>query len=187
MDTTAQVTGLSLVDDGEATEPLMKVSTCARSDSGGPDWLSDSGCRAGSEPGTPQGRAGIRAGHPGIPRLVVLPIVNVELVAVGIGQDHVAVLADLKLTGTEGNQPLHLRSLIAFGRHQVEALPPSSELRGDGPASSRDLGAALRRLDRCLLVLIPHQRPAQGFAPEQADLPCAVAGELPEEAAPSEE
>src|SRR5207253_1551223 len=37
------------------------------------------------------------------------------------------------------------------------------------------------------LVLVPHQRPAQRLAPEEADLPGAVAGELPEQAAPGEE
>jgi hypothetical protein len=41
-------------------------------------------------------------------------------------------------------------------------------------------------LDRGLLVLVPHQRPAQHLAPEQADFPGAVTGELTEQTAPGE-
>src|SRR5690606_10245355 len=50
-----------------------------------------------------------------------------------------------------------------------------------------DLRTALRGLDRRLLVPVPHQRPVQRRAPEQADLPGAVTGDLAEEAAPVEE
>ena len=44
-----------------------------------------------------------------------------------------------------------------------------------------------RRLDGGLLVLVPHERPPECVAPEQADLPGAVARDLAEEAAAGEE
>ncbi len=86
--------------------------------------------------------------------------------------------------GPQGDQPVDLRSLVTVGQDEIEALPNPPIRGGHGRASPCDLGAAVRRLDRGLLVLVPHQRPAQRLAPKEADLPVAVAGELPEEAAP---
>ena len=48
-------------------------------------------------------------------------------------------------------------------------------------------GTTVRGLDRGLLVLIPHQRPAQRLGPEKPDLPGAVARELTEKAATVQE
>ena len=56
-----------------------------------------------------------------------------------------------------------------------------------GGTAPRDLGATVRGLDRGLLVLVPHQRPAQRLGPEEPDLPGAVAGELAEAAAAGQE
>jgi hypothetical protein len=76
--------------------------------------------------------------------------------------------------------------LLVAGRDELEALPVGLLVRGHRRSSPRDLGAPARRLDRGLLVLIPDQRPAQRFAPEEADFPRAVTGELTQQAAPGE-
>src|SRR4051794_2877494 len=44
--------------------------------------------------------------------------------------------------------------------------PVPGSLRVDRRAAPRDLRAAVRRLDSCLLVLVPYQRPVERLAPE---------------------
>ena len=73
------------------------------------------------------------------------------------------------------------RSTSATVKSKRCRFPPV--LRRQGRTAPADLGSAVRRLDRGLLILVPHQRPGQCLGPENPNLPGAVAGELAEEAA----
>src|SRR5689334_15705546 len=106
--------------------------------------------------------------------------------AVGIGHDHPVDLAltDVDPRRPEGDETLDLRLLIAVGGwSEVEMQPVLPGLRLQRRAAPGDLGAAVRRADRGLLVLVPYQRPAQRLAPEVADLLRTVARERPDESA----
>src|SRR6478672_3971568 len=111
---------------------------------------------------------------------------DAELVAIRVSQHNVAALVVLEPSGPKADQTLDLRFRIATGQSEVEALSVPLHTWGNGRTSPRDFGAAMRRLDRGLLVLVPHQRPAQRLAPEQTDPPGTVAGDLAEEPAPGE-
>ena len=65
--------------------------------------------------------------------------------------------------------------------------PVLAGLRAHRRAAPGDLRAAVRRLDRGLLVLVPDQRPAQRLAPEVPDRLRAVAGQRADEPAVGEE
>src|SRR3954447_20041285 len=115
---------------------------------------------------------------------------HTELVAVRIGHHDPAdvALTDVDAPCPEGDQAVDLLLLVGVGRWgEVEV---QSVLAGLGPerrTAPRDLGAALGRLDRGLLVLVPHQRPAECLAPEVAHLLRAVARESAEKPAAGEE
>ena len=85
--------------------------------------------------------------------------------------------------GSEAKQALDLCRLI--GGDEFENLVALGVVRAKRRSTPGDLGAPRRGLDRRLLAEVPHQRPTQRRAPEQADRPRAVAGEFAKEAAPA--
>ena len=89
---------------------------------------------------------------------------HTELIAIGIGHDDPAdfALASVDPVRPEGDETLDLRLLITVGgRGNVEVQPVLPGLRRARVTAPVDLRAAVRRLDRGLLVLVPDQRPAQ--------------------------
>src|SRR5262245_16006954 len=115
---------------------------------------------------------------------------HAELVAVGIGQDDPAdvALADVDPLRPERDETFDLGLLITVGGWgEVEVPPVLAGLRRDGGTAPRHLRAALRRLDRGLLVLITHQRPAQRVMPAVADLLRPVARHRADEPGVGEE
>src|SRR4051812_10416600 len=89
---------------------------------------------------------------------------------------------------TERDQSVRLAGRVIGD--QVERLPVPTVLALDGrsatPQIPRDLGAAEGRLHGCLLVLVPHQRPAQRVPPEHADTPASVTRDLTQVAGASQ-
>src|SRR5580700_6286429 len=65
--------------------------------------------------------------------------------------------------------------------------PVLAGLRLQRQTAPADLGSAVRRANRGLLVLIPHQRPPECLAPEVPDVPRSLARNLGKEAAAGEE
>src|SRR4051812_15113061 len=103
-----------------------------------------------------------------------------EFVAVWVGQMH--AVGQVGDSGrTERDQSFRIP--VEVGGDQVEALPVPSARgvgRPSGPRIPRDLGATERRLDCDLLLVVPHQRPAQRVAPEQPDVSGSVTSDLAE-------
>ena len=88
----------------------------------------------------------------------------------------------------EADEAVDLGLLIAVRRWcDIEMQPVLRSRRRRQLAAPGDLRAAVRRANRGLLVLVPHQRPAQRFAPEIPDLLRAVARDRADEAAVGEE
>src|SRR5256885_12860209 len=111
---------------------------------------------------------------------------HAELMAVGIGQDHPAdlALADVDTRRAEGEETVDLGPLITVeGWRDVEVQSVLSGFRLQWRTAPGDLGTAVRRADRGLLVLVPDQRPAQRLAPEVPDLLRTVARERADESA----
>jgi hypothetical protein len=88
--------------------------------------------------------------------------------------------------GPEGHEPVDLRPVVAVDRGEVDVQAVLPRL-GEQRRTPRDLRAAARRADRGLLVLVPHQRPAQRRGPEVSDPRRAVAGQRPDEPAVRQE
>ena len=110
--------------------------------------------------------------------------------AIGIGHDHPVdlALADVDARRPEGDQTVDLRLLIAVdGWSEVEMQPVLPGLRHQRRTTPGDLRTAVRRANRGLLVLIPHQRPAQRLAPEVPGLLRTVARKRADESAVGEE
>jgi hypothetical protein len=110
--------------------------------------------------------------------------VDTELVAVWIGQFDTVNQVSYQAR-PKGEQPMNLFAWVCG--HEIQALLVPSLLGWHGWATPGNLGPSQRRLDSGLLVLVPHERPLQGGAPEQADVTASLACDLAEEAGASQE
>ena len=95
---------------------------------------------------------------------------EVELVAVGVEQLELNPVDQSGRRGAEFGQTLDFDVELFSAHGEVEALLVAAILRDNRRATPGNLRAALGRLDGCLLILIPYQRPAQRCRPELPDL-----------------
>src|SRR5690348_6700921 len=115
---------------------------------------------------------------------------HTELIAIGIGHDHPAdlTLPDVDVPRPQGDEAVDLGVLIAVdGWSDVEVQPVLAGLRLHWWSAPGDLRTAVWGANRGLLVLIPHQRPAECVAPEVPDLLRPVARQRSDEAAVGQE
>ena len=93
--------------------------------------------------------------------------------AIGISHDHPAdlALADVYARRPEGDETVDFGLLVTVNRwSEVKMLPVLPGLRRQRRTAPADLRATERRANRGLLILIPHQRPAQRLTPEVPNL-----------------